>query len=64
MNRNKELTQDEVTKLLILGAIAELPTEQQQQVNECAMSLRELIKKYDTLGRLAYALVGAELQME
>jgi hypothetical protein len=57
------MTEEEITILAIKGAIAELPSEQQEACNEVAARLRQMVKDAGSpVGELAFAIVGAELQ--
>ncbi len=58
------MTADQQTLLLIKGTIAELPPADQQQVAHYAQQLRNSIQELGAVGVLAFALVGAEMQME
>ncbi len=58
------MTEDKATLLLIKGAIADLPTPDREGVELAAAKLREVIAVHNDHGRMAFALVGAELQME
>jgi hypothetical protein len=57
------MTAEQVVLTMIRGVIAELPTEQQAQVKECAAELRATIAKYRDYGTMAIGLVGAEMQV-
>ena len=56
------MNEDEQTLLLIKGAIAEMPAEDQHQVAECAAQLRTSVTHHGKHGAVALALVGAEVQ--
>jgi hypothetical protein len=58
------MTAEQVVLTMIRGVIAELPTEQQAQVKECADKLRAAIAEYGENGTVAMALVGAEEQLK
>lgn len=58
------MTPEQQTLLLIRGTIAGMTPEQQQRVAEQAARLREIANSKNDLGLMAFALVGAELQME
>ncbi len=59
------MSDDQVTLLAIKGAISELPDEQRMACNELAESMRQMVLMAPPpVGTLAFALVGAELQME
>jgi len=55
------MSPEQQTVLLIKGAISELPADQKEACNKLAEQLRQMIG--DTPGMLAFALVGAELQL-
>ncbi len=58
-------TQEEMTLLLIKGAIVSLPVAQAEACNELAEHIRRLLRDAgDPVGSLALALVGAERQNE
>ncbi len=65
--KERQVTEDEQTLLLIKGAISELPAVQQSAVHACAQDLRDRIRLAEAadeaLGTLAFALVGAEVQL-
>lgn len=57
--------EEQETILMIKGAIAELPPELEEACNELAEHMRRQINVAgDPVGRLALALVGAEMQAE
>lgn len=58
------MTEDQQTLLLIRGTIAGMTEEQQRQVSEYAARLRQIANAKNAVGLVAYALVGAELQLE
>ena len=58
------MTEEKATLLLIKGAIADLPPADRDGVELAAAKLREVIAVHNDHGRMAFALVGAELQME
>jgi phosphatidylserine decarboxylase len=55
------MNQDQVTLLLIKGAIADLPDSDRKGIELAAAKLREIITLHNDHGRMAMALVGAEL---
>jgi hypothetical protein len=55
--------QDKITLTLIRGEIAGLPQHDQDLVKANASKLRELLSDTGQHGMLAFALVGAELQV-
>lgn len=58
------MTEDKATFLLIKGSIADLPKPDQEAIERVAAQLREIIALHPGHAMLAFALVGAELQME
>lgn len=58
------MTEDQQTLLLIRGTIAGMTEEQQRQVAEHAAAIRLIANSKNDLGLMAFALVGAELQIE
>ncbi len=58
------MTEDQQTLLIIRGQIAGLSEANQKDIKEAAAQLREIVKRYNDFGLLAFALVGAELQIE
>jgi len=58
------MTNEEETVLMIKGLIASLPPAESEACLELAEFFRQNIKKAGTVGPLAIALVGAELQKE
>lgn len=58
------MSQEELTRLGVLGLIAELPEAERKATEECALKLRKLIEEYGDWGILAVTLVGAELQVK
>ena len=55
------MNQEEQVVLLIKGVISEMPKENQELVYACADTIRTLILDCGEEGRIACALVGAEL---
>lgn len=55
---------DRVVILMIKGAIAELPPEQQAEVTEVVAGIKALRGQHPDVFPLAIALIGAELQAE
>jgi hypothetical protein len=58
------MTEDEVTLLAIKGMIGELPLEERREFEALTTQIRSLVKKAGSIGTLAIALLGAELQLE
>lgn len=58
------MTEDQTTLLIIKGAISELAPADREGVELAAAKLREVIKLHNDHGLMAFALVGAELQLE
>lgn len=58
------MSQEELTRLGVLGLIAELPEEERKKTEECVQKIRELVDKYGDWGILAVTLIGAELQVK
>lgn len=58
------MTEEKATLLLIKGAIADQPPADRAGIELAAAKLREVIAVHNDHGRMAFALVGAELQME
>lgn len=58
------MTPEQQTLLLIRGTIAGMTEEQQREVAEAAAKIREIANAQSDLGLMAFALVGAELQLE
>lgn len=59
------MNEDQITLLAIKGAISELPAHQREACEEFAEHLRRMVLEAGyPVGALAFALVGAELQME
>ena len=54
----------DVNRLLIQGAIADLPQDEQEKVKECHEKLKALIDEYGDCGCIALALLGTELASE
>lgn len=55
------MNQEQVTLLLIKGAIADLPETDRKGIELAAANLREIITLHNDHGLMAMALVGAEL---
>ena len=57
--------QERIQLLVIKWAIAELPQEQQDMVNECYQKLKETVteynKKSEDTGYMGFALFGGEI---
>ena len=58
------MTDDQVTLYAIQGAIRDLPEFDRQGVYLAAAKLREVLQAHNDYGLMAFALVGAELQVE
>ena len=58
------MNENQVTLLLIKGAMADLPEADRQGVELAAAKLREILALHNDHGLMAFALVGAELQLE
>lgn len=58
------MSQEELTRLGILGLIAELPEMERHKAEECARKIRQLVEEYGDWGILAVTLIGAELQVK
>lgn len=58
------MTEDQQTLLIIRGHIAGLPAADRQGIALAAQKLREMIALHNDHGRLALALVAAELAAE
>lgn len=58
------MSPEELTRLGILGLIAELPDEERKKTEECIRKIRALLDQYEDWGILAITLVGAELQVK
>lgn len=59
------MSNDELTKLAILGFIASLQPAQKEQVEQCIREVRDVLSKHEPSWRnLAIALIGAEMQLE
>lgn len=58
------MTEERQTLLIIKGAIAELPDADRQGVELAAAKLREVVLLHNDHGKMALALVGAELAAE
>lgn len=58
------MNEDQQTLLLIRGTIAGMTEEQQREVAAAATKIREIANAQSDLGLMAFALVGAELQLE
>lgn len=59
--RGNGVNQEEQVVLLIKGSISEMSKESQELIYSCADKIRTLILECGDEGRLACALVGAEL---
>lgn len=55
---------EQVTLLLIKGAISDLSQEDQDTVRACAHKFRTILESTGAQGMLAYALVGAEIAVK
>ncbi|GHD63819.1 hypothetical protein [Jeongeupia chitinilytica] len=56
------MNEDQLTLLLIKGAIAELPADEQQQVHAVTQQIRDVMAAYPSgSAAMAIALLGAEL---
>ncbi|CAN7564632.1 hypothetical protein [Acidovorax sp. LjRoot117] len=58
------MTEDQQNLLIIRGHIASLPAADCKGIELAALKLREVISHHNDHGRLALALVGAELAAE
>lgn len=58
------MTQEEQVALMIRGAVAQLPQEDQMRIVECEAKIRALIAEYGEAGRMAIALIGADIAAE
>lgn len=58
------MTEDQQNLLIIRGHIAGLPPADRKGIQQAAQQLREVISHHNDHGRLALALVGAELAAE
>jgi len=58
------MSDEEHTLLLVRGTIAGMPDADRKEVELAALKLREVVKTHGDHGVMAFALVGAELQME
>lgn len=58
------MTDEQATLLAIRQVIAELPEDDRAGVRLATLKLRELVALHNDHGRLALALVGAELAAE
>lgn len=62
MQRKVEMTEDEMTILMLKGLITSLPEEQQKNVQTCRESLQELLSHYpDGEAVIALGLTVAEI---
>ena len=62
MQRKVEMTEDEMTILMLKGLITSLPEEQQKNVQTCRESLQELLNRYpDGEAVIALGLTAAEI---
>lgn len=58
------MTDDRHTLLIIRGAVASMPEADRKGVELAAAKLREVVQHHNDHGRIALALVGAELAAE
>lgn len=58
------MTAEQQSVLIIKGYISELPAVDQETVREMADHFRRMIAQNPGCGKIAFALVGAELQCE
>lgn len=58
------MTEEQHTLLLIRGSIAGLPPTDRAGIEQAAAKLRQVVLHHNDHGRLALALVGAELAAE
>lgn len=58
------MTEEQQNLLIIRGHIAGLPAADRRGIELAALKLRELLAHHNDHGRLALALVGAELAAE
>lgn len=58
------MTEHEQTLYTVRGFIGSLPTENQEEIQACYRQLKKLIEGCGDNGRLAMALLGAELSVE
>lgn len=58
------MTEEKAVLLMIKGTIADLPEADRKGVELAAAKLREIIALHNDHARMAFALVGAELQLE
>lgn len=56
------MTNEEIVLTMTIGAIAQMPKDDQDKVHACAEKLRHDIKEAGDHGIMALALVGAEMQ--
>jgi hypothetical protein len=61
----EHMNHDQLVRLVILGAIANLPATEQENVHAAAVRIRTVLADYpDSAGAMALALVGAEVTAE
>lgn len=53
-----------LNRLLILGAIADLPQDDQEKIRECHQKLKAVVEEYGDCGCIALSLLGTELASE
>lgn len=58
------MTPEQQQLLMLRGTIVSLPQEQQLQINDLAMRIRDIVNGNPEVGTIALALVGAELSVE
>lgn len=58
------MTEEKATLLLIKCAIADLPEVDRKGIEQAAAKLREIVALHNDHGLMAFALVGAEMQLE
>jgi phosphatidylserine decarboxylase len=58
------MNEERIQLLLIRGAIAELPEADRKGIEQAATNLREVVATHNDHGKMALALVGAELAAE
>ena len=58
------MTPEECTLLMLKGLISQMPTEDIERIDQCVLRIRSIVAEFGDNGRIALALLGAELGAE
>lgn len=59
-----QMSQEKMVLYMLRGVIDEAPAEDKQKIGEAAEKIRVVIAEYGDNGKIAVALVGAEITAE